>query len=279
MTTGRARTRATLGRSAVLLMLLVAVAVAAPLLSPYPPNATLDIIALKSQPPSWAHPFGTDGYSRDVLSRVLYGARVSLAFSLASVLLGLVVGTAYGAAAAFSPPTLRAVLRRALEVAMSVPRLLVLLAVAGMAGPFDIPALVLLIGLTGWFATARLITDELDALATAEFTLAARAQGVRTPRLLVRHLLPHLAPLLVITGTFGVANAIGLEAGLSFLGLGIQPPTASWGTILRDGADAIQSQWWLTVFPGIAMILPVAACNAIGDALRDRFAPTQFDGP
>jgi peptide/nickel transport system permease protein len=261
------------------MVLLFGVAIAAPLLSPYPPNATLDLIALKSHAPSWAHPFGTDAYSRDVLSRVLHGARVSLAFSLASALLVLVIGTTYGALAAFSPPMLRTLLRRALDVAMSVPRLLVLLAVAGVAGPFDLAALVVLISLTGWFATARMVTGELDALASREFTLAARAQGVRAPRLLLRHLLPHLAPLLAVTGTFGVANAIGLEAGLSFLGLGIQPPTASWGTILRDGAGVIRSQWWLTVFPGVAMILPVVACNAVGDALRDRFALSQFDRP
>lgn len=277
--TRRARVPTSLGRSAVLISLLFGVAVAAPLLSPHPPNATLDIIALKSRAPSLAYPFGTDAYSRDVLSRVLHGARVSVAFSLASVLLGLMVGTAYGAMAAFSPPSVQTVLRRVLDVAMSVPRLLVLLAVVGMAGPFDIVALVLLIGLTGWFATARMVAGELDALASREFTLAARAQGVRAPRLLLRHLLPHLAPLLAVTGTFGVANAIGLEAGLSFLGLGIQPPTASWGTILRDGAGVIRSQWWLTVFPGVAMILPVVACNAVGDALRDRFALSQFDRP
>lgn len=277
--TQKAPAQATLVRGTVLMALLFAVAVAAPLLSPYPPNATLDLIALKSHSPSWAHPFGTDAYSRDVLSRVLHGARVSLAFSLASALLVLVIGTTYGALAAFSPPMLRTLLRRALDVAMSVPRLLVLLAVAGVAGPFDLAALVLLISLTGWFATARMVTGELDALASREFTLAARAQGVRAPRLLLRHLLPHLAPLLAVTGTFGVANAIGLEAGLSFLGLGIQPPTASWGTILRDGAGVIRSQWWLTVFPGVAMILPVVACNAVGDALRDRFALSQFDRP
>lgn len=265
-----------LAQGGLLLGLLMLVALAAPWLSPYAPNHTLDIIALKSQAPSWSHPFGTDAYSRDVLSRVLYGARVSLAFALLSVSLGLVVGTAYGALTAFSPPALSTMLRRALDVAMSVPRLLVLLAIAGMGGPFDVPALVLLIGLTGWFATARLVADEIDALVVRDFVLAARAMGTRTPRLFLRHLLPHVLPVLVISGTFGVANAIGLEAGLSFLGLGIQPPTASWGTILRDGAGVVQSQWWLTLFPGIATILPVIACNAVGDALRDRFAPSHF---
>jgi peptide/nickel transport system permease protein len=278
MTTPTAARRTQAGGT-VLFVLLIGVALAAPLLAPYPPDAMLDIVARKSQPPSAAHPFGTDEYSRDVLSRVLHGAQVSLAFSLASVLLSLVVSTTYAALAAFGPPALRVVLRRALDVVMSVPRLLVLLAVAGVAGPFGLPALILIVGLTGWFASARMITDELEALSAREFTQAARAQGVRTSRLLLRHLMPHLIPLLVITGTFGVADTIGLEAGLSYLGLGIQPPTASWGTMLKDGATVIGSAWWMTVFPGLALVVPVIACHSVGNALRERFAPSQFDRP
>lgn len=259
-----------------LLAVLIAVALAAPWLAPYPPNDTLGLIALRSQAPSAAHWFGTDAYSRDVFSRVLYGARVSLGFALTSVLIALSVGTAYGAAMAFAPSPLATVLRRVLDVAFSVPRLLVLLAVAGVAGPLSVPVLILLMGLTGWYTVARLVADELSALATREFSLAARATGVSLPRLFARHLLPHLGPLLMISGAFSVANTIGLEAGLSFLGLGIQPPTASWGNILRDGVGVMQSEWWLTVFPGLATVLPVLACNAVGDALRDRFAPVQF---
>jgi peptide/nickel transport system permease protein len=252
--------------------LLAGVAIAAPLLTPYAPDTPLSLLTLRSQAPSLAHPFGTDSYSRDVLSRVLYGARVSLAVSTASVLLGLVAGTTYGALTAAAPRGWNTLLRRLLDVLLSVPRLLVLLAIGAVAGPLSAVALVACIGLTGWFTTARQVADELDALRAREFAVAARATGVGTGRLLVRHLLPHLVPMLLINGTFAIANTIGLEAGLSFLGLGIQPPTASWGTILRDGAGVVESEWWLTVFPGLATVLAVLACHVAGDALRDRFA-------
>lgn len=268
----------TTSRALLLLALLIGVAIAAPLLTPYAPDAPLDLLGLRSRPPSLAHPFGTDSYSRDVLSRVLHGARVSLAVSLLSVLLGLLVGSAYGAMVAFATRGWATVLRRLLEVLLSVPRLLVLLAISALTGPLSVWALVLVVGLTGWFATARQVADELERLRTREFAQAARATGVRTGRLLVVHLLPHLLPLLVINGTFAVANTIGLESGLSFLGLGIQPPAASWGTILRDGAGVVETEWWLTVFPGLATLLAVLAGNAAGDALRDRFAREHVAG-
>jgi peptide/nickel transport system permease protein len=261
-----------------LMCALAGVAIAAPMLAPYDPNASLDLIRLKSQAPSLAHPFGTDPFSRDVLSRVLYGTRVSVSFALVAVFVALAVGTTYGTVMAFATPGVATLLRRVLELLFAVPRLLVLLAVAGVAGPLSLPALVLLTGGTGWYACARLVHDELVALRTREFTLAARATGVPTARLVVRHLLPHVAPTLLTLATLAVAATIGLEAGLSFLGLGIQPPTASWGNIIRDGSGLVQSQWWLTVFPSLAMLMPVLACNAVGDALRDRFASTQFAG-
>jgi len=262
----------------VLLGTLTLLAIAAPWVSPYAPERQLDIVALRSAAPSWMHPFGTDSFSRDVLSRVLHGARISLGFALAAVLLGLVLGTTYGALTAFAPRTVSTILRRAIDVALSIPRLLVLLALTAFLGPLSVWQLVLLVGFTGWFATARQVTDELDALQRREFALAAQAMGVRTARLFHRHLLPHLAPLLAVTGTFAVANTIALEAGLSFLGLGIQPPTASWGTILQDGAGSIESEWWITVFPGLATIGAVLLCNILGDALRDRFAPAHVAG-
>ncbi len=262
-----------LSTALVLIALLVSVVVAGPLLTPYAPNAQLDIIALRSQAPSLAHPFGTDAASRDVLSRVLDGGRVSLALAILSVSLSLVVGTLYGAVSTLAGGIIDTAMRRLLDVALSIPRLLVLLAVGALWGALSFPALVLLIGLTGWFDTARLITDELRALSTQEFTVAARAMGVRGPRLLWRHLLPHLLPTLVINASFGVAGTIALEAGLSYLGLGIQVPQASWGTILRDGAGVVQSEWWLSLFPGLATVFAVLACNALGDALREWFVP------
>lgn len=257
----------------VLLAFLVALVVAGPLLVPSAPNAQLDIIGLRSQPPSLAHPFGTDAVSRDVLSRVLAGGRVSLALAVLAVSLSLVVATTYAAVATLAGGVAETIMRRLLDVALSIPRLLVLLAVGALWGTLSFPALALLIGLTGWFDTARLVTDELRALGTREFTVAARAIGIRGRRIVWRHLLPHLLPTLVINASFGVAATIALEAGLSYLGLGIQPPQASWGTILRDGAGVVQSAWWLSLFPGLATVVAVLACNALGDALRERFQP------
>lgn len=271
-------TRRPLAWGVWLLLGLAAAAAFAPLVAPYDPNASLDLVRLKSQPPSWAHPFGTDPYSRDVLSRVLCGTRVSVSFALLTVCLVVVIGTTYGALMAFAPPLLSTVLRRMLDLLLAVPRLLILLAVAGVAGPLSLPVLVLLTASTGWYACARLVNDELAALRSREFTQAAQATGVPVARLVYRHLLPHVAPTLLALATLAVAGTIGLEAGLSFLGLGIQPPTASWGNIIRDGAGLVHTQWWLTVFPSLAMLIPVLACNAVGDALRDRFAPTHFGG-
>ena len=261
-----------------LLAVLAGVALVAPWLAPYDPNLPLDLLALKSRAPSLAHPFGTDPYSRDVLSRVLAGTRVSLGFALSAVAIALSVGTAYGAAMAFASARVGTLLARLLDLAFSVPRLLVLLGVLGAVGPMGLWALVLLTGLTGWYAVARLVHDELRSLRAREFTLAAEASGVPTRRLVQRHLLPHLAPMLLTLAALNIAGTIGIEAGLSFLGLGVQPPTASWGNIIRDGAGLMHSQWWLTVFPAVCMLLPVLLCNAMGDALRDRFAPVQFAG-
>jgi peptide/nickel transport system permease protein len=258
----------------VLVTLLLFVTIAGPWLTPYDANAQLDIIALRSQPPTLAHPFGTDAVGRDVLSRVLQGAQVSMMLAILSAVLSLVVGTMYGALSAMTGGVVHRLMQRALDVALSTPRLLLLLAIAALWGALSLPALILLIGLTGWFGTARVVADELYALGGREFSLAARAIGVRRLRLLWRHLLPHLAPTLVVNASFGIAGTIALEAGLSYLGLGLQPPNASWGTIMRDGSGVIQSEWWLTLFPGVATIFAVLSCNALGDALRDRFAPT-----
>ncbi|MBL0937306.1 MAG: ABC transporter permease [Gemmatimonadaceae bacterium] len=265
--------RLTYRRAWVLLALLIMVPLAAPWLAPHDPNASLDLIALKSHPPTIAHPFGTDSYSRDVLSRVLHGSRISLAVSVCSVAVVLVLGTLYGALTTFAPRALSGLLRRVLDVALAMPRILLLLTVTAFAGSLSLKQLVLLIGSTGWFAVARQVTDELDALVTRDFAMAARAQGVRTPRLIIRHLLPHVLPVLMVLATFGVASTIALETAISYLGLGVQPPTASWGSIMRDGATVMESAWWLTVFPGMATILAALACNTIGDALREHLAP------
>ena len=253
--------------------LLIVIAVAAPVLAPYAPNTPIDILAAKSLPPSRAYWFGTDNISRDVLSRVLFGARVSLAVAAASVALSLLVGTTIGAVAAMAGGVWDAMLMRAIDVMLSIPRLLLLLAVSALAAPLPLLALIALIGLTGWFDVARLIHGEVQSQLRRDYILAARASGVGGGRLLRRHIVPHLVPTLAVSATLGVASTIALEAGLSYLGVGVQNPTASWGSIIQLGRGFIDTQWWLTLFPGLAAIIAVVACNALGDALRDNYAP------
>jgi len=267
----RARWRAPLA----LVGLLVLVAVAAPLIAPYGPGPPPDYDLAKYLPPSGAHPFGTDSNGRDVLSRVLYGSRISLSLAVSAVSLALLLGTCYGAVAGLLGGAIDRWLMRLLDVALSIPRLLLLLAVTAFWDNLPLPALIVLLGATGWFDVARLVRGEVQSLVQRDFMLAARAIGVRRPRMLVRHLIPHLVPILIVSATLNVASTIALEAGLSYLGLGVQPPTPSWGNIMADGSGLMATQWWLTLFPGLATVTAVLACHALGDALRDLFAMDQ----
>lgn len=264
-------------RIALVVLLLVALgAVLAPLIAPYEPTAQLDIERLQSQPPSAAHPFGTDPYSRDVLSRLIYGSRVSLAVGLGSVALAMSFGIAIGIVAGYLGGIVDAVLMRLVDAAISVPRLLVLIMVASLWGRLGLVPLTLLMAGTGWFAVSRLVRAETLALRDREFVLAARALGAPTPRLLVRHVLPNVLAPALVAAALSIANVILLEAALSYLGIGVRPPTASWGTIIEDGAERVAELWWLTLFPGLAILVTVFACNALGDALRDAFDPRQL---
>lgn len=258
------------------IIVFATLAIAAPWLSLASPNATPSEGLIRSLAPSMAHPFGTDPLGRDVLSRLIYGTRVSLGIALLSVLVATTVGTLYGALAGWIGGAVDAVSMRLLDVAMSVPRLLILLCVAAFWDNLELMGLVLLLGLTGWYEVARLVRGEVRALKSRDFVTAARASGVRESRILWRHVVPHIWPTLVVTATLGIASTIALEAGLSYLGLGVQPPNASWGTILFDGSASLgASRWWLTLFPGLAIVTTVLACNALGDALREALAPGQ----
>ncbi len=257
---------------------MAALAAFAPWLAPYPPDAQLDLLALRTQPPSWLHPFGTDAYGRDVLSRVLHGGRVSLAVSALAVLVGMGVATVVGVTAAAAGGRVDRLVRRALEVALAIPRLLVLVVVAGFFGPLPAATLVLVIGLSGWFDVARLVADESAALLGRDYVTAARATGSGTPRLVRRHLLPHLVPLLTALAPVSLAATMAMEAGLGLLGLGIQPPQASWGTILQDGITAGPGAWWLTVFPGAAMLVVIVAAHVAGERLGAPSAGRLRDG-
>ena len=273
----RALARDSRARIALVVLLLVALgAVLAPLIAPYDPEAQLDIVRLNNQPPSTAHPFGTDQFSRDVLSRLIYGSRISLAVGLGSAALAMSIGIAVGIVAGYLGGAVDAVLMRLVDAAVSVPRLLVLLLVASLWDRLGLVPLTLLMAGTGWFAVSRLVRAETLALRDREFVLAARALGTRTPRLLVRQVLPNVLAPALVAAALSIANVILLEAALSYLGIGLQKPAASWGTIIEDGAQSVTEHWWLTVFPGLAILVTVFACNALGDALRDAFDPRQL---
>jgi peptide/nickel transport system permease protein len=258
--------------------LFVLGALFAPLLTRYPYWLQPDIVALKGLPPSWAHPFGTDRFSRDVFTRILYGARVSLSIAALAVLLSSTVGTLYGAVSGYAGGAVDAVMMRLLDALLSIPRVLMLIAVLALWSPVPVQGLVLLIGLTGWFDVARIVRGQTLALRDREFVVAARALGARPTRVVRRHVIPNVFAPVVVAAALAVGNVIILEAGLSFLGIGVHEPLASWGTMFQDAAEQFVFTWWAVIFPGVAIVATVLAFNALGDALRDLLDPRQLPG-
>ena len=248
---------------------ILLVGLLAPLIAPYDPTAQPDIVFLKSLPPTFAHPFGTDPYSRDVLSRVIYGARLSLMIGVLATVVSLTFGVAYGAIAGYVGGALDAVMMRVLDAFLSIPRLLLLIGVLVAWPRFSIGALVIFLGLTGWFGLSRIVRGQVLALKHAEFVTAAQALGASRRRILWRHLLPNLVSPIIVAATLGVAHVIVLEAGLSYLGIGVPQPLASWGNIIYDGADQPASLWWMWLFPGLFMVLTVMTLNILAEALSE----------
>ncbi|MEP6763514.1 MAG: ABC transporter permease [Gemmatimonadaceae bacterium] len=261
-------------RPVMLLALLFAVMISAPVFAPYNPMGSEEISLQRNRSPSIAHPFGTDGGDRDVLSRVLKGTQISLGIASLAVVVTLLFGTAYGTISAMLGGWADTLLMRAIDVALSIPRLLILLAVTAFWDSLTFPQLALLLGLTGWFDVARVTRGEATGLLQRDFVLATKAMGVGRIRLAVRHIFPHLIPILVVMATLAIGNTIALEASLMYLGAGMPLHTVSLGTTIQDGVGKIQ-YWWITVFPGAAIVLIVLAYNALGDALRESFAPEQ----
>ncbi|HEY5219405.1 MAG TPA: ABC transporter permease [Gemmatimonadaceae bacterium] len=248
----------------------------APLLTRYQPWQLLDIVNLKSAAPSWAHPFGTDRYSRDVLTRMLYGARVSLSIAALAVLVSSTLGTVYGAVSGYAGGAVDAVMMRMIDALLAVPRVLMLIAVLALWSPVPVKALVLLIGLTGWFEVARIVRGQSMALRDREFVVAARSLGARPASIVWRHIIPNVISPVVVAAMLAIGNVIILEAGLSFLGIGVHEPMASWGTMFQDASDQFVTTWWAVIFPGIAIVATVFAFNSLGDALRDLLDPHQL---
>jgi peptide/nickel transport system permease protein len=215
---------------------------------------------------------GSDHLGRDVLSRVLYGGRVSLAVGSLALLLALTAGVAVGAAAGAAGGWVDLVLMRAVDAMLAFPTLLLALAAAALLRN-SLAVLILILGGTAWMSVARLVRGEVLALKEREFVLAARAAGVRPLRILWRHLLPNALTPVIVDASLRIGDLILVEAALSFLGLGVQPPTPSWGSMIADGRDALATAWWVAVFPGVAIALAVVAFNLLGDGLRDRYDP------
>jgi peptide/nickel transport system permease protein len=215
---------------------------------------------------------GSDRLGRDVLSRLLYGARVSLAIGLLALALALTVGIGVGAVAGAAGGWLDSLLMRAVDAMLAFPTLLVALTAAALlrSSPWT---LILVLAGTAWMSVARLVRGEILALKESDFVTAARAAGARPWRILVRHLLPNAMTPVAVDASLRIGDLILVEAALSFLGLGVQPPTPSWGSMIADGRDALGSAWWVTAFPGLAIALAVVAFNLLGDGLRDRLDP------
>jgi peptide/nickel transport system permease protein len=259
--------------SVYLLIALIVVTALGPWLVSFSPTDTL--IAPSSQPPTLAHPFGTDFAGRDVLSRVLYGGLVSLPVAILSVLLSASIGTAYGATSGFASERVDGGMMRLIDAVLAIPRLFLLIAVLAIWGSPSLPMLVLLLGCTGWFGVSRIVRAEVRALRDEEWMMAANALGASRRRMLWRHALPNVISPVIVAATLGVGHIVLLEAALGYLGIGVQPPTPSWGNIVQDGAQAVFTVWWMFVFPGLAIVLTAIAFNVAGDALRDALDPHQ----
>lgn len=258
---------------AILAVLTVA-AMAAPLLAGHDPLAQDDVVATRFTPPLHSdglgafHLLGTDRFGRDVWSRLLYGARVSLATGLLATLIAITLGAAVGLAAGVWRGRVATVLLAITDFALAIPRVVLLLLLAALWKP-GTTLVVVVLGLTGWMGIARLVYGEATALMARPFVLSARALGAPYLRVAWRHVLPNAWTPIIVAAALGVGNAITLEAGLSFLGLGVQPPIPSWGGMIASGRDTLVNAPWVAVVPGVALVLVVVGCTLVGDALRD----------
>ena len=258
----------------VALAVIVLAAAAAPLLAPYDPFAQPDIVGGNTLAPSPGHPLGTDQFSRDVLSRLLFGARISLIVGFLATTVAVTVGTAWGLAAGYAGHLVDEVMMRLVDALMSIPRVLLVLALVALWGRMSTTGLVLLLGLTGWFQLSRLVRAEVLTARETDYVASARALGAHDFRIAVRHVLPNVLPPIIVFATIGLGNVIVLEAGLSYLGFGVQPPIPSWGNMIRDGSELMTAAWWISLFPGLAIVATVVAVNALGDGLRQALGHT-----
>jgi peptide/nickel transport system permease protein len=260
-------------RGLLAVAVLSAIGLLGPGMAPYDPRVQPDPVALRNAPPSLAHPLGTDPYSRDVLSRVLHGARISLVIAVLSVLLSVTAGTAVGLVAGFTGGPIDAVLMRSVDALLAIPRIFLLLIVAAWWEALGLAALIILLGLTSWFGTSRLVRASVLSVRTRDFVSAARSLGIGATRIVTRHVLPNVAGPILVTATLGVGQIVLIEAGLSYLGIGVRPPTPSLGSIIYDGEMSLATAPWTATAPGLVVVLTVLAFSTLGEGLRELLDP------
>jgi peptide/nickel transport system permease protein len=258
-------------------VVLLLVAAAAPLLAPQDP--VRQSLRGRLAPPTWngadgrAHLLGTDHLGRDVLSRVIYGSRVSLVVGFAAVIIGGVLGSAAGLVAGFSRGRLDAIIMTIADAQLAFPFVLLAIGIIAVLGP-SFPTLVVVIGLSGWVSYARILRSQVLVVRSREFVESIHALGGSMARIILRHVLPNVLSSIVVIATLELARSIVLEATLSFLGLGIQPPTPSWGGMVQEGREYLDSAWWISTFPGLVLMITSIAVSRTGDWLRDVLDPT-----
>jgi peptide/nickel transport system permease protein len=256
----------------VVLVILVVMCYSAPIIAPYKFSA-IDLRHTK-QPPSMLHIMGTDDLGRDLFTRILYGGRISLSIGIFAAMVGTAFGTLIGSLAGFYGGRLDNILMRFTDVAYSIPTLPLLIVISAFTKS-SVPIMILVIGGLSWMATARVVRGSVLSLKQHDFITAARMIGAHNMRIILRHILPNVVGPIVVGATLGVGGAIITESALSFLGLGVQPPTPSWGNMLQDSQTTMASKPWLTIFPGLAILITVLCINFIGDGLQDALDPTQ----
>lgn len=254
----------------IIISCILLLALLAPLIAPYEPDA-IDVQAILLSPSS-SHWMGTDALGRDVFTRMLYGARISLLVGLVAVGIATAIGIVLGAIAGYYRGWVDMVIMRAVDVMLSIPTFFLILAVIAFLTP-SIWNIMIIIGLTSWMGVTRLVRAEFLSLRNREFVMASETLGASDKRLIFRHLLPNSMTPVIVSSVLGVASAVLIESGLSFLGLGVQAPQASWGNILTDGKEYIQFAWWLSLFPGLAILVTVLGYNLLGEGLRDVYDP------
>ncbi len=251
---------------------LILVAIFAPEIAPYDPIA--QNYDATNQPPSREHPFGTDRFGRDVFSRVIYGTRWALGLGISILTFQVVIGVTLGLVAGYYGGLIESAIMRLVDIMLAIPGIVLALAIAGMMGGGIMPLVVALVAV-GWRGFARLVRGDVKSVMEDEYIEAAEAAAVSDARIILRHVLPNASASIIVYATLTLPGVILQIAALSFLGMGVSPPTPEWGAIIEQGRDQLQTEWWVSTFPGFAIMLTVIGFNALGDALRDALDPKQ----